>query len=338
MPYRAADFYLGKRVMVTGGLGFVGSNLAERLVNLGAEVLLVDSLVPETGANPFNIVSIRERVATRTVDVRDVLAMERLVVGEDIIFNLAGQVSHLDSMRDPFTDLDINCRAPLSLLEACRHRNPGAKVIFASTRQIYGKPDYLPVDERHVLHPTDVNGVNKMAGEWYHVLYYNVYGVRACSLRMTNTYGPRMLVRNNRQTFIGPFIKQIVDGEEIELFGDGSQLRDLTYIDDVCEAFLLAGASDAANGQVFNLGGSEPISLRDLTQLLIEVAGSGSYRLVPFPEDRKAIDIGSFYADYTKIQRALGWQPRVGLREGLERTVAFYREHRAAYWSDEWRD
>lgn len=147
-----------------------------------------------------------------------------------------------------------------------------------------------------------------------------------------------MLVRNNRQTFIGPFVKQIVDGQEIELFGDGAQLRDLTYIDDVCEAFLLAGASDAANGEVFNLGGSEPISLRDLTQLLIEVAGGGSYRLVPFPEDRKAIDIGSFYSDFTKIRRTLGWKPRVSLREGLERTVAFYREHRTAYWSDEWRN
>ena len=336
MPYRSADFYVGKRVMVTGGLGFIGSNLATRLVDLGADVLLVDSLVPETGANPFNIEHIRDRVATRTVDVRDVLAMERLVADQDVIFNLAGQVSHLDSMRDPFTDLDINGRAQLSLLEACRHHNPTTKVVFASTRQIYGKPDYLPVDERHMLHPTDVNGINKMAGEWYHVLYNNVYGVRACSLRLTNTYGPRMLVRNNRQTFIGWFVKQIVDGEEIQLFGDGSQLRDLTYIDDVCEAFLLAGAADAANGQVFNLGGPEPISLRDLVQLLIDVAGRGSYRLVPFPEDKKAIDIGSFYADFNKIRRALGWEPRIGLREGLERTIDYYREHRAAYWGDGW--
>ena len=338
MPYRAADFYVGKRVMLTGGLGFIGSNLATRLVDLGAEVLLVDSLVAETGANPFNIAQIRERVATRIVDVRDVLAMERLVVGQDIIFNLAGQVSHIDSMRDPFTDLDINCRAQLSLLEACRYHNPTAKVIFASTRQIYGKPDYLPVDERHLLHPTDVNGINKMAGEWYHVLYNNVYGVRACSLRLTNTYGPRMLVKNNRQTAIGWFIRQILDDEEVQLFGDGSQLRDFTYVDDVCEAFLLAGASDAANGQVFNLGGSEPISLRDLIDLLIKLTGRGRCRLVPFPDEKKAIDIGSVYTDFTKIQRALGWQPRVGLQEGLERTIAFYQEHRAAYRSDTCRD
>jgi UDP-glucose 4-epimerase len=334
VPYRVGDFYRGKRVMVTGGLGFIGSNLARFLVDLGADVLLVDSLVPETGANPFNIRGIEDRVSTRTVDVRDALAMDRLVRDQDLIFNLAGQVSHIDSMRDPFTDLDINCRAQLSLLEACRHHNPGVKIVFASTRQFYGKPDYLPVDERHLLHPTDVNGINKMAGEWYHVLYNNVYGVRACSLRLTNTYGPRMLVKNNRQTFIGWFVKQIVDGEEIQLFGDGSQLRDLTYVDDVCDAFLRAGASDAANGQVFNLGGPEPISLRALCELLIDVAGRGSYRLVPFPEEKRAIDIGSFYADYNKINRALGWQPATELREGLEKTIRFYLEHRGAYWGE----
>ena len=334
MAYRVGQFYADKRVMVTGGLGFIGSNLARSLVDLGANVLLVDSLVAETGANLANIRGIEDRVSTRTVDVRDALAMERLVRDQDLIFNLAGQVSHIDSMRDPFTDLDINCRAQLSLLEACRHHNPSVKIVFASTRQFYGKPDYLPVDERHLLHPTDVNGVNKMAGEWYHVLYNNVYGLRACSLRLTNTYGPRMLVKNNRQTFIGWFIKQIVDGEEIQLFGDGSQLRDLTYVDDVSDAFLRAGAMDAANGQVFNLGGSEPISLRAICELLIEITGRGSYRLVPFPEEKRAIDIGSFYADYNKISRALGWHPRTGLREGLEKTVSFYLEYRDDYWGE----
>ncbi|MFN8632737.1 MAG: GDP-mannose 4,6-dehydratase [Chloroflexota bacterium] len=319
--------------MVTGGLGFIGSNLAKRLVELGAEVLLVDSMVAETGCNRYNIAPIEERVSTRTVDVRDALAMERLVEKQDVIFNLAGQVSHIDSMHDPFTDLDINCRAQLSLLESCRRSNPGVKIVFASTRQIYGRPDYLPVDEKHLLHPTDVNGINKMAGEWYHILYNNVYGLRACSLRLTNTYGPRMLVKNNRQTAIGWFMRQILDDEEVQLFGDGSQLRDFTYVDDACDAFLKAGASDVANGQVFNLGGPEPISLRDLLDLMIEVAGQGSYRLVPFPDEKKAIDIGSVYADYNKIQRALGWEPLVDLREGLERSMAFYRKHRREYWA-----
>lgn len=332
MPYRGERFYDSKRVMVTGGLGFIGSNLAARLVDLGARVLLVDSLVEETGANRFNIAGIEDRVSTRLVDVRDALAMERLVADQDVIFNLAGQVSHLDSMHDPFTDLDINCRAQLSLLEACRRQNPRVKIIFASTRQIYGRPDYLPVDERHLLHPTDVNGINKMAGEWYHILYNNVYGLRACSLRLTNTYGPRMLVKNSRQTAIGWFIRQVLDDEEVQLFGDGSQLRDFTYVDDACDAFLRAGASDVSNGQIFNVGGPEPISLRDLLDLMIEVAGQGSYRLVPFPEEKKAIDIGSVYADFNKIQRALGWEPRVSMREGLERTISFYREHREQYW------
>jgi UDP-glucose 4-epimerase len=332
VPFRAARFYAGKRVMVTGGLGFIGSNLAACLVDLDADVLLVDSLEPATGANPFNIAPIQDRVATRTVDVRDALTMERLVADRDVIFNLAGQVSHLDSMRDPFTDLEINCRAQLSLLEACRRRNPSVKVIFAGTRQIYGKPDYLPVDERHLVHPTDVNGINKMAGEWYHILYNNVYGLRACSLRLTNTYGPRMLVKNNRQTAIGWFIRQVLDGEVVRLYGDGSQLRDFTYVDDACEAFLLAGVSDAANGEVFNLGGQRPISLRELLDLLIEITGRGSYRLVPFPEEKKAIDIGSVYADFAKIGRTLGWEPRTSLEDGLRRTVAYYLEHRDRYW------
>jgi len=334
MPYRGARFYEGKQVMVTGGLGFIGSNLAMRLVDLGSKVLLVDSLVAETGANRFNIAPIEDRVSTRLVDVRDALAIERLVEGQDVIFNLAGQVSHIDSMHDPSTDLDINCRAQLSLLEACRRTNPTVKVVFASTRQIYGRPDYLPVDEKHLLHPTDVNGINKMAGEWYHILYNNVYGLRACSLRLTNTYGPRMLVKNNRQTAIGWFIRQILDDEEVQLFGDGSQLRDFTYVDDACDAFLRAGASDVSNGQVFNLGGPEPISLRDLLDVMIEVAGRGGYKLVPFPDEKKAIDIGSVYADYNKIHRALGWEPLTDLREGLERTMAFYREHRREYWAD----
>jgi len=335
MPHRGAHFYESKRVMVTGGLGFIGSNLAAQLVELGAEVLLVDPLIAETGANRYNIAGIEEKVSTRLVDVRDALAMERLVADQDIIFNLAGQVSHIDSMHDPFTDLDINCRAQLSLLEACRRTNPTVKIIFASTRQIYGRPDYLPVDERHLLHPTDVNGINKMAGEWYHILYNNVYGLRACSLRLTNTYGPRMLVKNSRQTAIGWFIKQVLDDEEVQLFGDGSQLRDFTFVDDAADAFLRAGASDVSNGQVFNIGGNEPISLRNLLNVMIELAGTGSYRLVPFPEEKKAIDIGSVYADDNKIRRALGWEPKTTLRDGLERTIAFYREHRHQYWGEQ---
>jgi len=330
-------FYEGKRTLVTGGLGFIGSNLAMRLLELGASVLVVDSLIPETGANQFNLEPVQDhpRLSVRTVDVRDVLAMQRLVRGQSVIFNLAGQVSHIDSMQDPFTDLEINCRSQLALLEACRHNAPEAKVLFASTRQIYGRvpEELLPVDERQPPNPVDVNGINKLAGERYHVLYNNVYGIHTSVLRLTNTYGPRMLVKNNRQTAIGWLIRQALDGEEITVFGDGAQLRDFTYVDDVVDAFLKAGASDAANGQVFNVGAMEPISLREVTELLIEIAETGSFRLQPFPPERKAIDIGSIYVDDRKLRRVLKWQPRVDLREGLTRTVEFYRAHRAQYWA-----
>ncbi|GFP26431.1 UDP-glucose 4-epimerase, partial [Candidatus Hakubella thermalkaliphila] len=185
------------------------------------------------------------------------------------------------------------------------------KIVYAGTRQQYGKPDYLPVDEKHLMHPTDVNGINKMTGEWYHLLYDEIYGVRSTSLRLTNTYGPRLLMKHDRQSFIGWFIRQIIDGETITIYGDGSQLRDFTYVDDAVEAFLLVAVSDEANGEVFNLGGEKPISLRELVELLVQINRGGRYELVPFPEDRQRIDIGSFYADYSKISRLLGWRPKV---------------------------
>jgi UDP-glucose 4-epimerase len=318
--------------MITGGLGFIGSNLARRLVEYGADVLIVDSLIPEYGGNLFNVEGIRDLVRVNIADIRDASGMNYLVRGQDYIFNLAGQVSHIDSMRDPYTDLEINCRSQLSLLEACRRNNPSVKIIHASTRQIYGMPDYLPVDEKHLLHPTDVNGINKMAGEWYHILYSNVYGIRATSLRLTNTYGPRQLMKHNRQGFIGWFIRLAIDGEEISVYGDGKQLRDLNYVDDVVEAFLLAGATDHVNGHVYNLGGREPVSLLQIVETLMELCPEASYKLVPFPPEKKRIDIGDYYGDYSKIREALGWEPAVGLREGLESTIEYYREHKGRYW------
>ncbi len=324
-------FYAGRPLLITGGLGFIGSNLARRLADLGARVTVVDSLIPEYGGNLHNLAGYEDRVRINIADVRG-HGMEYLVRGQDLIFNLAGQVSHIDSMTDPFTDLDINCRAQLSILEACRQGNPGAKVVFASTRQIYGAPDYLPVDEAHPVHPSDVNGINKMAGEWYHILYNNVHGIRACSLRLTNTYGPRMLVKHPRQTALGWFVRLAVDDAEIEIWGDGRQRRDYTYVDDVVEAFLRAGATDAVNGRVINLGGPEPVEHLDLIRTLVEVAGSGRFRLIPFPPERKVIDIGDVYSSFALARELLGWAPAVALREGLARTVAFYRAHRAAYW------
>ncbi len=325
MDYR--EFYRGRRVMITGGLGFIGSNLARRLVDLGADILLVDSLIPEYGGNLFNIDEIADRVRVNVADIRQQTTMNYLVRDRDVIFNLAGQVSHIDSMRDPYTDLEINCRSQLTILEACRYNNPGVKLVFAGTRQVYGRPQTLPVDESHLVRPTDVNGINKAAGEYYHLVYNNVFGVRASSLRLTNVYGPRQLIKHSRQGFIAWFIRLAIEGKPIQIYGDGSQLRDFVFVDDAADAFLRAGASDACNGEVFNVGGDGAISHRELATLLVDVAGSGTVTFVDWPAEKKAIDIGDFYADSTKFAKATGWRPTVPLRDGLCRTVEFYRKH-----------
>ena len=320
----------GRSVLITGGLGFIGSNLAHRLMELGAHMTLVDSLIPEYGGNLFNIAGIEDRVKINISDVRDEHSFRYLVQGQDYLFNLAGQTSHLDSMQDPYADLEINCRSQLSILEVCRKYNPRIKIVFASTRQIYGKPEYLPVNETHLLRPVDVNGINKMAGEWYHILYNNVYGIRACALRLTNTIGPRMRVKDARQTFLGIWVRLLIEGKPFEVWG-GEQLRDFTYVDDAVDAFLMAAASDESNGQIFNLGGDCVISLKDLADLIIQVNGGGEYILHPYPADRKRIDIGDYYADFSRIRSALGWEPKVPLREGLGRTITYYQRHHDKY-------
>lgn len=325
------DFYRGRRVLITGGLGFIGSNLAHHLVRLGADVLLVDSLIDDYGGNLFNIRGIESHVRVNVADIRQSSTMRYLVRGQDVIFNLAGQVSHIDSMRDPGTDLDINCRSQLTLLEACRANNPNVKVVYASTRQIYGRPERLPVDETHLVRPTDINGINKAAGEQYHLVYNNVFGIRACSLRLTNVYGPRQLIRHNRQGFIGWFVRLALDHQEIQIFGDGSQLRDFVHVDDVADAFLRAGATDAINGEALNIGGDTPVAHKDLVDLLLAASGGGTVRLIPWPEEKKKIDIGSFYSDSSRFRKATGWHPQVPLADGLAATLAFYRTHRRHY-------
>lgn len=328
------DSFSKKNILITGGLGFIGSNLAHRLTMYGAKVLLVDSLIPEYGGNLFNIKEIEDKVKVNITDIRDIYSMRYLVKGKDYLFNLAGQTSHTDSMINPYTDLEINCRAQLSILETCRKYNPEIKIVFASTRQIYGVPDYLPVDERHLPHPIDVNGINKMAGEWYHILYNNVYGIRTCALRLTNTYGPRMRVKDARQTFVGLWIKQIIQGEEIKVFGDGKQLRDFNYVEDAIDALLISAANENAYGQVFNLGSDDPINLKDLAQLLIEINGGGSFSVIPFPPDRKKIDIGDYYGDFKKIQSILGWEPKIPIKEGLSYTLEYYKNFWKYYFNN----
>ncbi len=327
-----AESFRGKNVLITGGLGFIGSNLARELVPAGANVILLDTLVPEHGGNRANIAGIEHDVKVRDVDVRDREAVAPLVRGQDVLFSLAGQTSHLDSMTDPFTDLDLNCRGPLSILEACREHNPDVKIVFASTRQIYGRPRYLPVDEEHPIAPVDVNGIDKAAGEAYHTLYGQVYGIPVCTLRLTNVYGPGMRVRDARQTFLGVWLKAVLRDEEIQVWGDGRQRRDLLYVDDATRAFLLAAASAEATGQIFNVGVDSSISLLELAELLVALQGGGSFRTVPFPAERETIDIGDYFTRADKIRAALGWEAGVALEDGLRRTLAYYAEHGEAYW------
>jgi UDP-glucose 4-epimerase len=320
----------GRNALITGGLGFIGSHLARRLVDGGAEVTLVDSLIPEYGGNMFNVASIADRVHINISDVRDEHGMRYLIQGHDLLFNLAGQTGHLDSMTDPETDLEINCRAQLAILETCRKYNPEIQIVFASTRQIYGRPAYLPVDEKHLVRPVDVNGINKAAGEAYHILYNDVYGIRSCALRLTNTYGPHMRICDARQTFLGIWVRRILEGQPFEVW-EGQQLRDFTYVDDAVDAFLAAAQDERANGKTFNLGGTEVISLHDVAELLVKVNGGGSYETKSFPAERKRIDIGDYYSDGTAIKTAIGWEPKVSLEVGLARTLEFYRSNLNRY-------
>ncbi len=324
------EFFNKRRVLVTGGLGFIGSNLARNLVALGSKVTLVDSMIPEYGGNLFNIADIQDQVWVNIADVRDGHSMKYLVVDQDYLFNLAGQTSHMDSMQDPFTDLEINSRAQLSILEACKRYNPEVKLVFASTRQVYGRPVYLPVDEKHPLQPVDVNGINKMAGEFYHLLYNNVYRLKSCVLRLTNTYGPGMRIKDARQTFLGIWIKSLVEGKPFEVW-EGDQIRDFTFVDDAVQALLLAAVHEHSNGCVFNLGGDSTVTLKELAELIVEIGGRGDYTVRPYPAERKPIDIGSYYSDYSLIRDKLGWEPRTPLRDGLSRTIEFYKNNLDKY-------
>lgn len=329
------DLYIksfkNKKVLITGGMGFIGSNLAHVLYKMGAKIKLVDSLMPAYGGNWFNIKDLIGKVKINISDVRDRYAINELVKGEHYLFNLAGTLSHIDSMIDPFTDLEINCVSQLSILEACRKNNRDIKIVFAGTRGQYGKTQYLPVDEKHLMCPTDVNGINNIAGEWYHILYNNVYGIRATSLRLTNTYGPRHQMKHPKQGIVNWFIRQIIDGRIVKIYGDGKQIRDLNYVDDVVEALLLAMVKKGTDGEIYNIGGCSA-SLKEIVKLMIKVYGKGKYRLVLFPSESKKIEIGNYIADYSKFKNVAGWQPKVGLEEGFSRTFKFYNKYKKHYW------
>lgn len=327
-------FWRGKKILVAGGLGFIGSSLTYRLASEGADVIALDALLPDYGGLRYNLDSfgsapLAGSIQVNISDLRDQVSLRRLVEGREIIFNLAAQASHMDSMKDPLNDLDINVRGSLGLLELCRQAMPDCRVIYASTRQVYGRPTYLPVDEKHPVLPVDVNGVSKVAGEGYHLLYARVYGMATSVLRLTNCFGPRMRIKDNRQTFLGVWFRALLEGQPFELWG-GEQLRDLTYVDDVVDALILLAREDSAKGQIFNLGGEGAISLRDLATRMTALGG-GSFSVKPFPEERKKIDIGDFYADDRLFRATTGWQPKIPLDEGLRRTIDYYRRHGHAY-------
>src|SRR6201988_558331 len=322
--------YASARAIITGGLGLIGSALARRLVTLGAEVLLVDSMIPEYGGNLANIADIRDRVAVNISDIRGGYVLRYLLAGQEFLFNLAAQTSHLDSMTAPGDDLAINCAAQLQLLEACRAVNPGITIVHAGTRQIYGRPDYLPVDERHPLRPVDVNGVNKMAGEAYHLLFRDVYGIKSRSLHLTNVYGPGMLIKDARQTFLGIWLRRVIEGQPFEVWG-GEQRRNLLYVEDAAEAFLLAAVTEETVGLALNVGGGDPVSLTALAEAMIEANGGGKYDIREFPPERKRIDVGDFLVDDRRFRALAGWRPRVGIARGLRRSLEYYRSHLASY-------
>lgn len=323
--------YEKSRALITGGMGFIGSRLAHRLVALGAKVTIVDNLLPHHGSNPFNVQGLGSTASINICDIREQKRMGRFIKKNDFLFNLAGQTSHIGSMQDPTTDLSINVSAQLAVLELCRTWNPGIKIVYTSTRQIYGKPHYLPVDESHPINPTDINGINTATSESYYALYHRVYGIRSCVLRLTNTYGPGMRIQDAQQCFLGMWVRLLLENRPIPIFGDGQQRRDFNYVEDCVDAILLAGKSDKANGKIYNLGSHDVTTLNALAEKMVNLEYGGSYQCIPFPPERKKIDIGDYYGDFSRISKDLKWTPKIPLQEGLKKTMAYYQQYHRHY-------
>lgn len=317
-------------VIVTGGAGFIGSNLVHRLVSLGASVTVIDRMLAQYGANPANLADTESRISLIEADIGAEGAIDEAVGKAAVIFNLAGQTSHMDSMQQPLEDLRLNQEANLRFLELVRRRNPQVRLIFSSTRQFYGPPRYLPVDEKHPIVPPDINGIHKFAAETYHLLYARVYGMRTTALRLTNVFGPRMRIRDAKQTFLGVWVRHVMQDTAFEVWG-GEQRRDFTYVEDLIDALLQTAGCDATIGQAFNVGGCPPLTLLELAETLVRHAGSGRYERKAFPEERKKIDIGDYFSDDSAFRTATGWQPATSLADGLVRTVSYYRSNAAHY-------
>jgi UDP-glucose 4-epimerase len=325
----------GKRALITGGMGYTGSNLAIALVNAGAEVTVMDAMIPGYAGNLFNIEPIRDRVTVNFSDVRDVNVMNYLVQGQDYIFHLAGQVDHILSLSNPFLDIDINIKGTAVVMEAVRHHNPTAKVIYTGTRGQYGSAISLPVNENAATHPKGIYEISNLTAEKIIQVYNDVHGIESVMLRLTNIYGPRAQMKHHRYGIVNWFVRLAVDDETIKVFGDGQILRDFLYIDDAVEAILMCALEPKTTGEILNIGIDEPTSILDMVKTLIDVAETGRWEFAPFSPERKAQEPGDFYSDITKIRSLVGWEPRTSLRDGLRETVDFYRAHKHHYWGND---
>jgi len=324
--------YRNKKILITGGLGFIGSNLAIALVKKLADVTIVDNMLPRQGGNIFNIAPVKNRVKVEFSDIRNSKKMNQLVVGKDYIFHLAGQVNHVDSIRNPLKDLDINCRGTLIILEACRQYNKKVKIIFAGTRGQYGSTIKIPVTEEHPMNPKGIYAITNMAAEKMMLIYHNVHKVKGVSLRITNTYGPRHQMQHDEYGVLNWFIRKAIDSEEIKIFGNGKILRDFLYVEDLVDSLIMVGMCDAAYGDVFNIGSGIPISFIDLAKKIVEIAQNGTYAFTEFTTEREALEPGDYYADISKIKRIVGWRPRTSLEDGLKKTISFYHRFKKHYW------
>jgi UDP-glucose 4-epimerase len=322
----------GKKVLVTGGLGFIGSNLSSRLVGLGAEVTIVDNMMPRLGGNLFNVSEIADRVHINFSDIRDSHSMDYLVKGQELIFHLAGQVNHVDSIRNPIQDLAINCQGTLVLLESCRRYNREVRIIFAGTRGEYGASVKLPVREDHPTNPKGIYAVTNLTAEKMVLVYHDVHKIPGACLRITNTYGPRHQMAHDEYGVLNWFIRKAIDDEVIPVFGDGRILRDFLYVDDLVGCFIETATCDGSYGEVFNVGTGVPINFVDLAKKIVKITGKGKVAFTEFTQERKEVEPGDYYTDISKIKRVVGWQPRTDFDEGLRKTISFYRKHKKEYW------
>lgn len=327
-----ANGFKGKKVLITGGLGFIGSSLAIRLVGLGAEVTVLDSMIPDYGGNLFNIEPVKNDVTINFSNITDSTSMDYLVREKDYIFHCAGQVCHIMSLTNPFPDIEYNIKGVAVLMQACKNHNPNVKIVKTGTRGQYGPSVKLPVNEEAPTNPRGIYEISNLAAEKIMKIYNDVHGIPTVLLRLTNIYGPRSQMKHSRFGVVNWFVRQALDDETVKVFGDGKILRDFLYIDDCVDALLATALSENAEGEILNVGVDKAVCFLDLVKTIIDVVGSGRWEYSEFSAERKAQEPGDFYSDITKIKNLVGWKPSISLEEGLARTADYYRLNRQWYW------